>query len=103
MNRLSNLFTQEEAAPKSGIKILALQVFVAVVTILATLYQGLVVLPAMTEVKHVFEIERDKEVMHAKKIEALRRSQVTENALLLMDVRESRRLMLENNLILKGK
>ena len=61
--------------------------------VLIFLYQVFVMMPEIAETRKMFEAERVKEEGHARKIEALRKSQITEGALLLLDLQESRRIV----------
>lgn len=60
-----------------------------IMPLLGILYQGFVVLPHIDGAREAFHSEREAELLHFKRIEALRKGQVTEQALLLNELRYS--------------
>ncbi len=88
---------------KSSWRWLGLQMVATLLPLTIVAYQVVVVVPEMQETRRVFEAEQLKEITHGKKIEALRKVQVTEGAILLSDIRESKRLVKSLNNQLKER
>lgn len=82
-------------------KMAIVQMLVTLMPIIGILYQGFVVLPEIRHTRTEFEVERMKESVHMEKMEALRKSAVTERSLLLMDLKEGRKLAKSLNTMLK--
>lgn len=73
-------------------KLAIIQMLATLMPIIGILYQGFVVLPEIRHTRHEFEMERVKESAHMDKMEALRKANVTERGLMLLDLREARKL-----------
>lgn len=71
-------------------KFAVIQILVSVMSLACVAYQAIFVMPELKEMKRSVEVDREKELTHYKKIEGLRKAQVTESALLLLELRDNR-------------
>lgn len=84
-------------------KMAIIQMLATLMPIIGILYQGFVVLPEIRHTRHEFEMERIKEAVHMDKMESLRRANVTERSLMLLDLREARNLAKSTQQLLTPK
>ena len=84
-------------------KLAIVQMLATLMPIIGILYQGFVVLPEIRHTRHEFEAERVKEVAHMEKMESLRKANVTERSLMLLDLKEARKLAKSTQQLLSTK
>lgn len=84
-------------------KLAIIQMLATLMPIIGILYQGFVVLPEIRHTRHEFEMERAKESTHMEKMESLRKANVTERSLMLLDMKEARKLAKSTQQLLAPK